>query len=195
MSRPGDSRSGSFKEPAVNGNDLSADHLPPEKNSNRVKQVINSPIFLSSIEFGIALGLAVSSKVSAAPLAILLPVAMFIRLIDLKGHEQRNRIGEALFSLVMAGFVSLIIFRIFQPMAFSGPGFFGLTPNDAWLANLRELRNQGSGDVDFPPALQWARRPVWFAWQNMVLWGMGLPMGLLVWSGFLWMGWRILKGE
>ena len=91
--------------------------------------------------------------------------------------------------------MSLLVFRIFQPMAFSGPGFFGIAPNEAWVANLRELQTQTNGDVDFPPALQWARRPVWFAWENMVRWGMGLPFGLLSWAGYLWIGWRMIMGE
>jgi hypothetical protein len=53
--------------------------------------------------------------------------------------------------------------------------------------------NQGSGDVDFPPAMQWARRARWFSLQNIVLWGQGLPFGLLAWFGFGWVGWRILR--
>src|SRR6185295_16474846 len=30
---------------------------------------------------------------------------------------------------------------------------------------------------------------------NLTLWGLGLPLGILAWAGFLYMGWRILKGE
>jgi hypothetical protein len=154
-----------------------------------------NPLFIHSLGFGIALGLAASSKVSAAPVAVLLPAAMFIRMTKLKRKNWRQFVLEALIYLIMAGFISIFVFRIFQPMAFSGPGFFGIEPNPAWMANLRELRNQASGDVDFPPALQWARRPIWFAWQNMVLWGMGLPLGLFAWAGFLWIGWRMVRGE
>lgn len=157
--------------------------------------IASNPILLLSIGFGVALGMAVASKVNAAPLALLLPAALLIRYSRSGSNELQERSLEILGCLVVAGVVSLLIFRIFQPYAFSGPGFFGLKPNEAWLANLNELRHQASGVVDFPPALQWARRPVWFAWQNMVLWGMGLPMGLAAWAGFLWAGWRTLKGE
>jgi YYY domain-containing protein len=86
----------------------------------------------------------------------------------------------------------LLVFRILQPYAFSGPGFFGLLPNPMWLENLQRLQNLVSGDIGFPPNVQWVNRPVWFSWQNMVVWGMGLPMGLLAWVGFLWAGWRML---
>ena len=97
--------------------------------------------------------------------------------------------------LVIAGIVSVIVFRIFQPYAFQGPGFLGILPNKAWVENLRELQNLTSGDADFPPAMQWAKRPAWFSGQNMVFWGLGLPLGILSWAGFIWVAWRMIKGE
>ena len=36
---------------------------------------------------------------------------------------------------------------------------------------------------------------MWFAWENIVFWGLGLPLGLLAWIGFLWAGLRIFKGD
>jgi len=155
---------------------------------------ISSPLFLLSLGFGVALGMAAASKVSAGLLALLLPVAFLVRYNGVK-DERQQIVLRALGYLAVAGLVSLLVFRVFQPYAFSGPGFFGLRPNPAWIANLKELSNLASGDVDFPPAIQWARRPVWFAWENMVDWGLGLPLGLLAWAGFLWASWRILKGD
>jgi YYY domain-containing protein len=160
-----------------------------------ISKFARNPLFSLSLGFGLALGFAVSSKINAVPLAFLLPAALFIRFSKLNNDNKNLAIRSAILYLFLAGFVSLLVFRVLQPMAFSGPGFFGLKPNPAWIANLRELQNQTGGDVDFPPALQWARRSVGFAWQNMVLWGMGIPMGLLAWGGFLWIGWRMLKGE
>lgn len=161
----------------------------------RLVRIPSNPLFGLSLGFGISLGMAVASKVNAAPLGLLLPVAMLIRYSDLRGERQREKILAAFPYLFLAGFTSILVFRIFQPYAFSGPGFFGVKPNPAWLANLNELRHQASGNVDFPPALQWARRPVWFAFQNMVLWGMGIPFGLVAWTGVVVAGWQILKGS
>lgn len=145
--------------------------------------------------FGIALGMAVASKISAALIAGLLPLAVYIWYAKLP-KEQREYQGVILIrNLVIAGIFAFLAFRIFQPYAFSGPGFFGLGLNEKWVANMKEVANQTTGDVDFPPALQWARRPIWFAWQNMVEWGLGLPLGILAWGGFLWMGWKILRDE
>ena len=88
-----------------------------------------------------------------------------------------------------------LTFRIFQPYAFTGPGFFGVMPSEKWIQTMRELSAQSTGDVDFPPALQWARRPIWFAPENMILFGMGLPFGLAAFGGFLLMGWRIITAN
>ncbi len=164
----------------------------------RWKQVLREftqhALFWPSLMFGLALGMAVASKINAAPLAVTLPGAALVYLSRLSPSERGRQWPRVLAYMVLAGFVSLFAFRIFQPYAFTGPGFFGLKPNRAWLDDLSALRAQTSGDVDFPPALQWARRPIWFSLQNMVTWGLGLPLGLLAWAGFLWMGWRIVKG-
>lgn len=146
--------------------------------------------------FGMALGMAVASKINAAPLAILLPGAVLIRWLSL-GKEDRERWALVYVrNLVIAALVSLVVFRICQPYAFEGPGFADFGLNQKWVQNIRDQRAQAAGDVDFPPALQWARRPlVWFPFQNMVIWGLGLPLGVLSWAGFAWMAWRIARGQ
>ena len=145
---------------------------------------IRHPLFLLSIGFGIGLGCAAASKLNAAPVAFLLPAAFGLQWLRLPSPERKKHLGEIIGYLVVGAVVSVLVFRIFQPYAFSGPGFFGVKPNQSWVANIREQRNQAAGDVDFPPALQWARRPIWFSGQNMVLWGLGLPLGILSWAGF-----------
>ncbi|HMN60234.1 MAG TPA: DUF2298 domain-containing protein, partial [Anaerolinea sp.] len=144
--------------------------------------------------FGVALGLAGASKLNSVSIAWLLPFALIIQLVSMPKEERGRWMLHAFGYMVVGGLASLIIFRIFQPYAFSGPGFFGLKPNPLWVANIRELLAQSSGDVDFPPALQWARRSIFFSGQNLVLYGLGLPLGILAWSGFLWAAWRILRG-
>lgn len=148
--------------------------------------------FSSFAFFGLALGMAVASKVSAVPVAITLPLAAFISWSRLPKEEKQQTGVQAFGYLVFAAFLSVLTFRVFQPYAFSGPGFFGLAPNKLWIENLKSLRAQTSGDVDFPPALQWAKRHNWFALKNLVLWGLGLPLGVLSWAGFLWIAWRMI---
>lgn len=147
--------------------------------------------------FGLTLGLAMASKVSAAPLAILLPTVAVIHyvkhhIIGDESTEERRKQEVIIFrNLLVAGVLAFLVFRVFQPYAFTGPGFFNIRLNPLWIENLKDISAQSGGDVDFPPALQWARRPVWFSWYNMVFWGLGLPLGLLSWTGFAVMAWRI----
>jgi YYY domain-containing protein len=165
-----------------------------------LRQFSASPLFLYSIGFGFALGCAVASKLTAVPVAGTLVVgfaAMFARegQATLRSTEGQRKHLDVVLYLVLAALVSLFVFRVFQPYAFSGPGFFGIKLNPQWEANIHEQRAQSTGDVDFPPALQWARRSHLFSFDNIVLWGLGLPLGILAWAGFLWAGWRILKGD
>ncbi len=182
---------GEITSPALN-NDLEPLPTPP---ASAVRRFLRDPLFLLSIGFGVALGMAVASKLNSAPMAVVLPAAMLLSLFNWPKQERQKRAVELFIYLVIAGTVSLLVFRIFQPYAFSGPGFFGALPNEKWVANIREQRSQSNGNVDFPPAMQWARRSVWFSFQNLTVWGLGLPLGLLSWAGFLWIGWRIFSGR
>jgi YYY domain-containing protein len=143
--------------------------------------------------FGLFAGLAAASKISAAPVALVIVLTWLIR-------WQRDRFaivvqplqGE-LARLVLAAVVSLVAFRLFQPYAFKS---FSLALNPLWVDNIRSLISQTSGAADFPPAWQWADRiPLWFAFKNLVMWGMGWPLGLLAWFGWGWALTRVARGE
>jgi YYY domain-containing protein len=219
-----------------------------------LRGLLTSRLFRASIFFGLATGMAMASKLNAAPVAGLLPLALLIHFWkslqepedfeepeDSEGPDEREEPDESddleepedveisyvspassdsassvssgpsgsstpstssrdyLWTLagflVLGAFFTIIAFRIFQPYAFSGPGFFGFLPNPAWVQTISEQRMQASGDVDFPPALQWARRSATYSFENLVSWGLGLPLGLLAFAGLAYMGWRIIRGE
>ena len=153
---------------------------------------IRQPVLIYSIGFGIAFGMAMASKISSFPVAVMLPAAFAILLYKLPASDRLPKLPYLLSYLFIAGVLSIVIFRLFQPYAFSGPGLLGIAPNPLWRDNIVEQRNQAAGDVDFPPALQWARRPVWFSLQNLVVWGLGIPLGITAWIGFFWIAWRML---
>jgi YYY domain-containing protein len=150
------------------------------------------PFFLLSLAFGAALGLATASKLSAAPLAILLPGAFLVRYFmggrKIADHDYYTRIAVY---LVGGAVISLIAFRIFMPYAFKG--VVSISPT--FISNIQQLEAQSNGDADVPFALQWARRSHLYGFTNLTEWGLGLPLGILAWLGFLWMAWRIFKGE
>jgi YYY domain-containing protein len=165
---------------------------PVTYSSLLISQILKHPLFLLSIGFGFALGMAMSSKINAAAMAIVLPFAFFIRWLM---HDRKKTLTPDYWSLITAlliagGLATFISFRIFQPYAFDG-----LLPSEQWLKNISELRAQATGEADLPWNLQWARRSPLFSFTNLTVWGLGLPLGILAWAGFLLMGWRILKGE
>lgn len=150
---------------------------------------------VSYLLFGAALGMAAASKINAVPVALTLPLAAGVHWLGMDQETRSQQLPRITLYLVLAAMTSLVVFRIFQPYAFAGPGFFNIRLNENWVATIKSLRAQTSGDVDFPPALQWARRPIWFSLKNMVLWGLGIPFGILAWAGFSWMGWKMFRSR
>jgi YYY domain-containing protein len=145
------------------------------------------------IFFGIALGMAAASKINAVTLALLLPLIEVIRYSKIPRSQKKGILWNIIAKIAVAAIVSIVVFRICQPYAFKGPGFFNFGINEEWWSAMRSLQAQNAGEVDFPPALQWARRPLTFSLTNMVQWGMGLPLGITAILAFLAMGWQIFK--
>jgi len=168
---------------------------PPEPQNTSlvgmIKRLVQERDFFLSALFGLAFGMAVASKLNAAPLALLLPLAFIIKYSKREGEYTHPDIfGQVLLFLVIGGLMAVISFRIFQPYAFDGLGL-----NPQWLANISEQRAQANANADLPWNLQWARRSHFYSFENLTKWGLGLPLGILAWAGFLWMGWRSLRGE
>lgn len=174
----------------------------PKSPISNLRSLIANPLFLLSIGFGFAFGMALASKVNIYPLAILLPGAFAIRYltgnrapraddVTMGNRPWFNEYWQLVLACLVAGGIAAIIsFRIFQPYAFDGLGI-----NQQWIANIQEQRAQAKGDADLPWNLQWARRSHLYSFENLTVWGLGLPLGILAWAGFLLMSWRIFKGE
>ena len=143
--------------------------------------------------FGIALGMAAASKINAVSLALFLPAVEAVRFYRLKTEERESYSKFSLKMILLAALFSIISFRIFQPYAFAGTGFFTLGLNREWLDGLKSLAQQSTGNVDFPPALQWARRSVLFSLKNLVVWGLGIPFGVVSLISLGAMGWAGIK--
>jgi len=156
------------------------------------ERFVRDPLFWFTLAFGFSFGMAVASKLNAAPLALLLPGAFLLRTLRPADGESvaADKMDWMKFwtYMVIGGAFALLAFRLFQPYAFDG---FKLNP--AWLANINEVRTQATPDADLPWNLQWARRSHLYSFENLTLWGLGLPLGILAWIGFLWMTWRIFK--
>jgi YYY domain-containing protein len=151
--------------------------------------------------FGLAFGCAVASRINLVPLAGILMIGAFVWALPafdgrMWGAARRRMIVQAVFGLILAGGVSIVCFRLFNPYAFMGPGVLNLSINDAWLSDLGTAQALVSGDVDSPPNFQWVSRAAYlFPLNNMILWGMGIAFGVAAWGSFAWALWRIVRGK
>jgi YYY domain-containing protein len=140
---------------------------------------------------GLAVGMAVASKANVWPVAGF--VALAAVLYWSRDERTRNQLGTTLFKLMLAGLLAALAFRVFQPYAFSGPKFWNISLEPRWSANMNQVQSMVNGTMDYPPGHQWTdRAPIIFPWVNMVVWGLGIPLGLAAWAGWVWMAWEIL---
>jgi YYY domain-containing protein len=183
------------QEPNITGADETQITTHDSRFTITFSQLVHDAFFWLSIAFGVGFGMSMASKANIFPLALLLPGAFAVRLLQNKEERRRflttNYWQQIVIYLVVGGMAAFLTFRIFQPYAFSGI----VTPDKQWLENIAEERVQARGDADLPWNLQWARRTHLYSFKNLTIWGLGLPLGILAWAGFLYMGWRILKGE
>ena len=167
----------------------------------------------SALLLGLSIGAAMACRVTMATLGMLAVLALAQRLLDQRiapdaptsdvyylPARRRLSLAGGLALVALAGLVTIITFRMLQPDAFVGTSFFDLRPDPRFIANIREIGAAVSGSSDSPPSQQWAGRIRYlFALQNMVVWGMGLPLGLAAWLAWAvagvqlaraaWRGW------
>ncbi len=151
--------------------------------------------------FGLSFGMALASKINLAPLAGMVALAAILSVLDVKlrfKQDLRATLAGAALFLAASGLVALVAFRLAQPMSFRAASgdtdFFTLQLNSDWVESMKVAQSESSGLGGGPPAEQWAHRPrVLFPWLNMVLWGMGIPLGLMCWAGFLGAAWLAVK--
>ncbi|HFE66757.1 MAG TPA: hypothetical protein ENJ93_05795, partial [Chloroflexi bacterium] len=175
--------------------------------------------------FGLAVGLALASRINLAPLALIINLSALIWLV-LRGqtwesvrHTAAGKLDleRVILGIILAAVITIVTFRLAQPYAFADaatardeviattgqePGVIETAVrsfvgfNPQFRSNMEEIQRLQSPDASFPPATQWTNRaPILFPWTNMVLYGMGLLAGLAAWFGFFWALWRIFQGK
>ena len=146
--------------------------------------------------YGATFGAALASRINVAPLVGVILLAAILRVLpalDLRlpsGERRRIWLANGV-GLVLAGVLTILVFRVMNPYAFTGPGFFGLRPNPEWLADIGEAQHLVSGAAEMPPNWQWVGRTSYvFPISNMILWGMGVAFGL---AGLLSLAWALVR--
>ncbi len=139
-------------------------------------------IMLWSLSVGVAYGLALGTKFSAAPLAVPVCVAFLLRL-----YRQRDWY-KVLTGLCFVAGITVLVFLLVEPYA--------LIDREAFVQRITVEGNIAHGTEDVPYTRQFAGTiPYIYQLQNMVLWGMGLVLGIAACIAFCWCIWRVCRGK
>ncbi len=142
---------------------------------------------------GAFVGIALATKLSIFTLAgVVALVGLYRFWVESKTIGSAMALERVALRLMVSGAVALLMFRIFQPTAFSGP----LTISQRWWDNAQEARSWVSGERDAPFAHQWTdRTPILFPLQNMIQWGMGVPLGITAWVAWVVALLRMIRSQ
>ncbi len=133
---------------------------------------LKTNLLISAAALGFFFGLALSSKISALLFLPFILFGFFIFLIKQKD------IYKFLFVCLIFLAASFLTFRFAQPYAFASSKIISFKLNPKLLDNWKQLKSFDDPKGFFPPAVQWIKtKPYLFPLKNMVLWGLGLPIG------------------
>jgi hypothetical protein len=131
------------------------------------KKNIFTKVFLLSLSFGIALACKISG-------IYFLPIIAIFFLFNFYKKPNFLFFYTLIFLLLTA-----IFFRFNQPQAFSSGNFLDWNLNPQFISNIKELQSYDKISY-YPPGIQWLKTtPIIFPLKNIVLWGAGLPLGII----------------
>ena len=134
---------------------------------------------------GLMFGLGLASKLSVLTLAVPILLGAGLDLYQrTRADNLRAALEHTLVRLLTVFFIAFITFRVIQPIAFAGPDFWDWSLNPRWLADVSEQRKTLSGSADLVWVQQWTSRSVAFPLYNLMIWGLGIPLGLASIAGF-----------
>ncbi|MGQ9598100.1 MAG: DUF2298 domain-containing protein [Anaerolineae bacterium] len=167
--------------------------------------------WLSFGALGISMGLTLACKVSVFLLVVVIALGAWLRIRRQVGDGQRpgHAVLKATLGLILAAFLAIAVFRVAQPYAWAGPNYQGwdsvpepwaerfrifqhvpepiravIMPNPQWIADIVSAGAQQTGEADMPWGRQWTERTPWlYPIENMVFWGLGVPLGTAAWLG------------
>lgn len=138
------------------------------------------------VGLGASLALVASSKISG--LVVLVPVALALALRPGGGLPPRARaVAIAASGLVVAA-SAYVVFRLISPYAFEHSNWLYVEPSERLRLALEEQQRAIDGEYLYPPAYQWLlRTPLWDPLRDLVVWGVGVPLGLTALAGLAWL--------
>ena len=137
-----------------------------------------------SLAAGVVIGLGIATKVTLAPIYGAFVMAHLIYALGLLdgGETDRRSLADRVLSaasgMLLGGALSVIVFAAVQPYAFLDfARFMGDVVEQSEM--VRRIR-------DYPYTRQYVNTtPYWYHVRQLATWGLGLPLGIVVWAGLL----------
>ncbi len=129
---------------------------------------------------GLLVGLALAPKINILPLALPLALAYGYRVLDSVGgrwsHITAEVVGRVLGHAALAAAVAAAVFFVSSPYAFLDFG--------AFVSDLSAQANMANHAGLWPFTIQYIDTPPFiYQIRQTILWGLGLPLGVVVWVG------------
>ena len=137
-----------------------------------------------SLAAGAVIGLGIATKVTLAPIYGAFVMAHLIYALGLLDGEDAgrrslaDRVSAALTGLLLGGAMSVVVFAAVQPYAFIDfARYMGDVVEQSEM--VRRIR-------DYPYTRQYVdTTPYWYHVRQLATWGLGLPLGIVVWAGLV----------
>jgi hypothetical protein len=153
---------------------------------------------------GLSWGFAIASKISALFFGAIIFVGCLLLLwkkIQASAlKKKRRRIKDILKSVMIIFFCGIIIifsafiiFRIFQPYAFTGPHIWNIGISKDFATSMKDLSNLHSRESGYIPVLQWRNKTAFFQIKSLTFWGLGIPLSIICWIGLIFGVYYALK--
>lgn len=133
------------------------------------------------IAAGILIGLGIASKITAVFILPLIAVLIII----FKKKDIKFSLLNSILNLFILATSSFIALKLSDPYIFAPGNFLDPRPSPLFIENINALRLL-SHSPSFPPAVQWINKiPIIFPLQNLVIFGLGIPVFILFLYGTL----------
>lgn len=121
----------------------------------------------------ILIGLAMATKFSTAPIALSYVIA---HLLSITRGRRKGR--DSHWHWIMGGVVAIVVMTIVMP--------FWILDSQEFFRDIREQRDMVTGIADLPYTIQFENTPPFVHMiRNLILWSMGLPLGLAAFVGLI----------
>ena len=133
------------------------------------------------------LGLAISTKATAIVFALPVVFAWLVYLwVPIRNNGSANDVRVALRRTILAALIAFAAFAVAQPYA--------LIDFSTYVNDVLTQANMARGQLELPFTIQYENTTPWlYHLRNLVIWGLGIPLGVAALAGTIFIAWRAAR--